>query len=133
ETPAIAILPFDLPQDDDNLRIFGDGLIDGITSALSRVRSLFVIARASTQKYRGTIQDLPQIGAELGVRYLLMGNLQAAGGRIRLRAQLAEASSGTMLWSDTWDGVLEDAFDLQDRMTERIVGAIAPSVRMAEI
>jgi adenylate cyclase len=131
--PAIAVLPFTSLGGDADLDVFGDGLVEGITAALSRVRSFFVISRSSTQKYRGQPIDAAVIGGELGVRYLLLGSLQRAGPRIRVRAELVETSVGAMLWSETHDGALEDAFDLQDRITERICGAIAPSVRMAEI
>jgi TolB-like protein/lipopolysaccharide biosynthesis regulator YciM len=133
EAPAIAVLPFSALGGDGSLDVFGDGLVDGVTGALSRVRSLFVISRASTQKYRDVAPDLAQIGNELGVRYLLLGNLQLAGQHVRVRSQLVEGASGAMLWSDTCDGALEDVFELQDRITERIVAAIAPSVRTAEI
>jgi len=131
--PAIAVLPFTSLGGEPGLDLFGDGLVEGVTAALSRVRSFFVIARASTQRYRNQPVDAPSIGAELGVRYLLLGSLQQAGPRIRVSAQLVETGASAMLWSERYDGALEDVFDLQDRITERIVGAIAPSVRMAEI
>ncbi len=131
--PAIAVLPFTSLGGNAGLDVFGDGLVEGITAALSRVRSFFVISRSSTQKYRGQSIDAVAIGGELGVRYLLLGSLQQAGTRIRVRAELVETGVGAMLWSETHDGALEDVFDLQDRITERIVGAIAPSVRQAEI
>jgi TolB-like protein/DNA-binding SARP family transcriptional activator len=133
EQPAIAVLPLSLIGSDPGLEVFADGLIEGVTGALSRLRSIFVISRPSTQKYRGLALDIPRIGADLGVRYLVLGSVQRDASRVRVRAQLVEAATGAMLWSDHHDGALEEAFDLQDRLTERIVGAIAPSVRMAEI
>lgn len=131
EQPAIAVLPFSAIGAE--LATFGDGLVDGITGALSRIRSIFVIARASTQKYRNHPLDMPRIAEELGVRYLVLGSLHRHGARIRTHAQLVEAATGAMLWSDHHDGSLADTFDLQDRITERIVGAIAPSVTIAEV
>ena len=128
--PAAAVLPFAGSADTET---FADGLVDGITDALSRIRSLFVIARSSMERYRHEPADTARIGRELGVRYLVQGSVQQIGERIRVRAVLIEAESNGMLWSDHHDGTLADAFDLQDRIVERIVGAIAPSVRMAEI
>lgn len=131
QQPAIAVLPF--AGIGAELETFGDGLVDGITGALSRIRSIFVISRASTQKYRNQPLDMPRIAAELGVRYLVLGSLLQDGERIRMHAQLVEAATGALLWSDHHDGSLAGTFDLQDRITERIVGAIAPSVTMAEV
>lgn len=130
--PAIAVLPFSTPGETGH-EFCGDGLVDGITGALSRVRPFFVISRASVEQYRNRPLDLARIGAELGVRYVVTGSMQSAGERIRLRVQLVETSSSGVIWSDHHDTALEDVFDVQDRITERIVGAIAPSVRMAEI
>jgi TolB-like protein len=132
EAPAIAVLPFASLGEGD-LDVFGDGLVDGITGDLARVRSFFVISRATAETYRGTRIDAVQVGRELRVRYLLTGNVQRAGQRIRVRVQLLESGAGALIWSDTFDGSAEDTFELQDRITERIAGAIAPSVRMAEI
>jgi TolB-like protein len=132
EEPAIAVLPFAV-SGDAGIEICGDGCVDGITGALSRVRSLFVISRASMEKYRNQPIDLPRIGSELGVRYIVMGSMQQSGERIRLRTQLVETASSGIIWSDHYDATHADIFDLQDRITERIVGAIAPSVRIAEI
>jgi TolB-like protein/DNA-binding SARP family transcriptional activator len=132
EAPAIAVLPF-ANCSDRAIDNFGDGLVDGITGALSRVRSFFVISRGSMEIYRHELPDLPRIGTELGVRYVVMGSMQHSGGKVRLRTQLVETATSGVLWSDQLDARLTDVFDLQDRITERVVGAIAPSVSMAEI
>ena len=132
DAPAIAVLPFAI-SGDAGIDVCGDGCVDGITGALSRVRSFFVISRASMEKYRNQPIDLSRIGTELGVRYVVMGSMQNSGERIRLRTQLIETATSGVIWSDHYDSALKDIFDLQDRIAERIVGAIAPSVRIAEI
>jgi adenylate cyclase len=100
---------------------------------LSRIRSLFVISRNSAFTYKGRPVDVRQVGRELGVRYVLEGSVRKAGSRVRITGQLAEAATGMHLWADRFDGTLDDVFDLQDRMTARVVAAIEPNVRAAEI
>ena len=131
--PAIAVLPFDSPSGDVEQRYFADGIVEEITAALSRVRSFLVIARSSTQIYRDRSVDTAGVGRELGVRYLLRGSVRSAGDRIRIAVQLIEARSGAAIWADRYEGQREDVFDLQDRITERTVGAIEPTIRTAEI
>jgi adenylate cyclase len=132
DAPAIAVLPF-ANGTEAAIDHIGEGLVDGITGALSRVRSFFVISRASMEIYRNRLPDLPRIGTELGVRYVVMGAIQHSGGRVRLRTQLVETATSGVMWSDQFDARLNDVFDLEDRITERIVGAIAPSVTAAEM
>jgi adenylate cyclase len=108
-------------------------MVEDIITALSRFKSLLVIARNSSFTYKGRAVDIKQVGRELGVRYVLEGSVRRAGGRVRITGQLIEAATGTHLWADKIDGALEDVFDLQDAVTARVVGAIEPSITQAEI
>ena len=92
-----------------------------------------MIARNTSFTYKGKAVDAKQIGHDLGVRYLLAGSVRKAGDRVRITAQLIDATTGSHIWSDRYDGGVEDIFDLQDRITENIVGAIQPSLLLAEI
>src|SRR5262245_26478668 len=131
--PSIAVLPFDNMTNDPQQDYFADGMVEEITTALSRFRSLFVIARNSSFTYKGRPVDVKQVGRELGVRYVLQGSVRKAGNRLRITGQLIDASTGTHLWADRVDGSLEDVFDLQDRVATSVVGAIAPRMEKAEI
>jgi len=108
-------------------------MVEDIITGLSRIKWLFVIARNSSFVYKGKSVDIKQVGRELGVRYVLEGSVRKGGNRVRIAGQLIEADTGTHIWADRYDGVLEDVFDLQDKITETIVGIIEPSVRRAEI
>jgi hypothetical protein len=108
-------------------------MVEDIITALSRIRSFFVIARNSSFTYKGGAVDIRQVGRELGVRYVLEGSVRKAGSRVRITGQLIEAQSGSHVWADRFDGGLEDIFDLQDQITQSVVGAIEPSLRRAEI
>src|SRR4029079_16860782 len=99
----------------------------------SRFKALFVIARNSSFTYKGRAVDVKQIGRELGVRYVLEGSVRKAANRLRITGQLIDTTTGAHLWADRFDGGLGDVFDLQDQVTERVVGAIAPAVEKAEI
>jgi adenylate cyclase len=133
DKPSIAVLPFQNMSGDPEQDYFTDGMVEDITTGLSRINWLFVIARNSSFAYKGKTVDIKQVGRELGVRYVLEGSVRKAGDRLRITGQLIEAGTGSHLWADRYDGVLDDVFDLQDRMTETIVGIIEPSVRRAEI
>jgi TolB-like protein len=133
DKPSIAVLPFQNISGDPEQEYFTDGMVEDIITGLSRIKWLFVIARNSSFVYKGRSIDIKQIGRELGVRYVLEGSVRKGGNRVRIAAQLIEAETGTHVWADKYDGVLEDVFDLQDRITETIVGIIEPSVRRAEI
>jgi TolB-like protein/Tfp pilus assembly protein PilF len=133
DRPAIAVLPFDSLSGDSEQQYFADGIVDEITAALSRVRSFFVIARSSTVRYRNSTIDAARIGHELGVRYLLRGSVRAAAGRVRISVQLVEAASGSCIWADRYEGRREEVFDFEDRITERTVGTVQPTIRWAEI
>ncbi|WP_262270476.1 adenylate/guanylate cyclase domain-containing protein [Microvirga yunnanensis] len=97
------------------------------------MRWIFVIARNSSFTYKGKAVDIRQVGRELGVRYVLEGSIRRAGNRVRITGQLIEAGTGRHVWADRFDGDLSDLFELQDRITESVVGAIEPSLRFAEI
>jgi TolB-like protein/Tfp pilus assembly protein PilF len=112
---------------------FADGIVEDIITALSRYHALFVIARNSSFTYKGKAVDIKQVGRELGVRYVLEGSVRKVVDRVRVTGQLIDASNGAHLWADRFDGSLKDIFDLQDDITLRVVGAIAPKLEHAEI
>ncbi len=132
EKPSIAVLPFENMSGDSAHDDFADGVAEEITTALSRFRSLFVIARTSSFTYKGCAVDIAQIARDLGVRYVVEGSFRKAGNRVRITAQLVEAASGNHLWADRFDGELGDIFDLQDKITERIVGVVEPEIAAHE-
>jgi adenylate cyclase len=133
EKPSIAVLPFQNMSGDPEQEYFADGMVEDIITALSRFKSLFVIARNSSFTYKGKAVDIKQVGRELGVRYVLEGSVRKAGSRVRITGQLIEAGTGRHLWADKFDGALEDVFGLQDQVTSSVVGLIAPEVEKAEI
>ena len=133
EKPSIAALPFQNMSGDAEQDYFVDGLVEDIITGLSRIKSLTVIARNSSFVYKGKAVDIRQVGRELGVRYVLEGSVRKGGNKLRITAQLIEAETGAHLWADRFEGALDDVFDLQDQMTERVVGVIEPSVRKSEI
>ena len=133
DKPSIAVLPFTNLSGDAEQEYFADGVVDDIITALSRVRAFFVIARNSSFTYKGKAVDIKQVGRELGVRYVLEGSIRRAGNRVRITGQLIATETGTHIWADRFEGGLEDIFDLQDRITESVVGAVEPSLRLAEI
>jgi adenylate cyclase len=131
--PSIAVLPFTNLSSDPEREYFADGMVDDIITALSRFKALFVIARNSSFTYKGRAVDVKQVGRELGVRYVLEGSVRKAANRVRITGQLVDTATGAHLWADRFDGGLGDVFDLQDRVTESVVGAIAPALEKAEI
>ncbi|MBI5910961.1 MAG: winged helix-turn-helix domain-containing protein [Betaproteobacteria bacterium] len=131
--PSIAVLSFKNMSGDPEQEYFADGIVDDIITALSRMRSLFVIARSSSFTYKGKAVDVKQVGRELGVRYVLEGGVRKSGDRVRITAQLIDATAGAHLWADRFDSALEDIFDLQDRVAASVVAAIAPKLEQAEI
>ena len=133
DKPSIAVLPFDNMSGDPEQEHFADGVVESITAALSRIRAFFVIARNSAFAYKGRPTNVREIGRELGVAYVLEGSVQRMGARVRITAQLIETAGGMHLWADKYDGSLDDIFDLQDRITENVAGALQPSIRLAEI
>jgi TolB-like protein/tetratricopeptide (TPR) repeat protein len=133
DKPSIAVLPFQNMSGDPEQDYFADGMVEDIITALSRFKALFVIARNSSFTYKGRAVDVKQVGRELGVRYVLEGSVRKAVNRVRITGQLVDAATGAHLWADRFDGGLDDIFDLQDQVTESVVGAIAPAVEKAEI
>ena len=133
DKPSIAVLPFQNMSGDPEQEFFADGVVEDIITALSRFRQLFVIARNSSFVYKGRAVDVKQVSQDLGVRYVLEGSVRKAANRIRITAQLIDASTGIHLWAERFDGGLEDIFDLQDQITARVVGEIAPKLEQAEI
>jgi TolB-like protein/class 3 adenylate cyclase/Tfp pilus assembly protein PilF len=133
DKPSIAVLPFQNMGGDPEQEYFADGIVEDIITALSRVKWFFVIARNSSFTYKGRAVDIRQVGRELGVRYVLEGSIRRSGNRVRITGQLIEAATGNHVWADKFEGSLEDVFELQDRITETVVGAIEPSLTIAEI
>src|SRR5215471_17618528 len=132
DKPSIAVLPFQNMSGDAEQEYFADGMVEEIITALSRIRWLFVIARNSSFTYKGKAVDVKQVGRELGVRYLLEGSVRKGGNRVRVTAQLIDASTGAHLWADRFDGSLEDVFDLQDNVATSVAGVIEPTLQAAE-
>jgi len=132
DKPSIAVLPFANLSGDPEQEYFAVGMVEEIITALSRIRWLFVIAGNSSFTYKGQPIDVKQVGRELGVRYVLEGSVRKAAGRVRITAQLIDATTGAHLWADHFDGSLEDVFDLQDRVASSVAGVIEPALRAAE-
>ena len=118
---------------DPEQEYFADGMVEDIITALSRFKSLFVIARNSSFTYKGKAVDIKQVGRELGVRYVLEGSVRRSGGKVRITGQLIDSQTGAHLWADRFDAALADVFKLQDQVTSNVVGAIAPKIDQAEI
>lgn len=133
EKPSIAVLPFSNLSGDPEQDYFADGMVDDIVTGLSRINWLFVMAKNSTHGYKGRAPDRKRVGRELGVRYLLEGSVRKAGRDVRVSAQMIDASTGATLWAERFDRSSDDIFALQDEIALSAVGAIAPSVRRAEI
>ena len=131
--PAIAVLPFDNMSGDPDQEYFSDGIAEDVITELSRFHALSVIARNSSFQYKSKSPNLRIVGEELNVDYVIEGSVRKAGGRVRVTAQLIETCSGSHLWADRFDRDLKDIFAVQDEITTRIVGAVAPGVVAAEI
>jgi TolB-like protein/class 3 adenylate cyclase len=132
DKPSLAVLPFQNMSGDPEQEYFTDGMVEEIITALSRIRWLFVIARNSSFTYKGQTVDVKQVGRELGVRYVLEGSVRKAGGRVRITGQLIDTETGAHLWADRFDGSIDDIFDLQDQVANRVAGVIEPALRAAE-
>jgi len=125
-TPSIAVLPFTNMSSDPEQDYFADGITEDITTALSRLRWLFVIARNSTFTYKGRAVDVRQVAVELAVRYILEGSVRTSGGRIRVTGQLVDAATGKHIWAERYDRELRDIFAVQDEITGNVVASIEP-------
>lgn len=133
ELPTIAVLPFDSMSGDPEDGYFADGMTEEIITALSRCSGMTVIARNSSFTFKGRAVDVRHVGRELGAGYVLEGSVRRGGETIRITAQLLDAASGAHLWADRFDGRSSDAFDVQDRIAESVVGVIEPRIRYAEL
>jgi adenylate cyclase len=133
DKPSIAVLPFQNMSGDPEQEYFTDGMVEDIITGLSRIKWLFVIARNSTFTYKDRAIDVKQIGRELGVRYVLEGSVRRVADRVRITGQLIDAVSGAHVWAERYDRKSDDIFALQDEITLSVVGAIEPSLRLAEI
>jgi TolB-like protein/class 3 adenylate cyclase/tetratricopeptide (TPR) repeat protein len=133
DRPSIAVLPFQNMSGDPDQDYFCDGVVEDIITGLSRIKWLFVIARNSSFIYKGRVIDVKQVGRELGVRYVLEGSLRKSADRVRVTAQLIDAATGGHVWAERYDRKYDDIFALQDEITLSVVGAIEPSLRLAEI
>jgi adenylate cyclase len=130
--PSIAVLPFDNMSDDPEQEYFSDGMTDELIGDLAKIKDILVISRNSAFTYKGKTVKAQQIAKELNVRYILEGSVQKSGDRVRIRAQLIDGETDHHLWAESYDGVLKDIFDLQDKITERIVSALAITLSSSE-
>jgi adenylate cyclase len=133
DTPSLAVLPFQNMTGDAEQDYLVDGIVEEITTAISRLPWMFVIARNSSFTYKGRAVDVRQVARELGVRYVLEGSIRKAGNRVRISGQLIDATSGTHIWAGRFDGALDDIFELQDQIAGNVFGAIEPKLYRSEI
>ena len=133
DKPSIAVLPFDNMSGDPEQEYFSDGIAEDIITALSRFNWFFVIARNSSFSYKGSSPDVRQVVKELGVQYVLEGSVRKSGNRVRISAQLIDATTGRHIWAESFDRELDDIFAVQDEITEAIIGAAAPAFVSAEV
>lgn len=131
--PSIAVLPFSTAADDPSEDYFAEGMVEDIVNGLARINRLLVIARASTVAYKGKAFDVAEVGRRFGVRYVLLGSVRRAENRLRVSAQLIDADTGVHIWSERYDRGSDDIFSTQDEIAIAVLGAIAPSLRRAEI
>jgi adenylate cyclase len=133
DKPSLAVLPFHNMTGDAEQDYFVDGIVEEITTAISRLPWLFVIARNSSFTYKGRAVDVKQVARELGVRYVLQGSVRKAGNRVRITGQLIDAATGAHIWAERFDGALDDIFELQDQVASSVAGAVEPKLRQSEI
>ena len=133
DKPSIAVLPFANMSGDPEQEYFADGMVEEITTALSRFKSLFVIARNSSFTFKGKAIEIKEVGRRLGVRYVLQGAVRKASGKVRITGQLIEAATGAHIWADKFERDMTDIFVLQDEVTLAVVSAIQPKLFQAQI
>ena len=133
DKPSLAVLPFQNMTGDTEQDYFVDGVVEEITTAISRVPWLFVIARNSSFTYKGRAVEVKQVAQELGVRYVFEGSVRKAANRVRITGQLIDTTTGAHIWADRFDGALDDIFELQDQVASSVAGAIEPKLRQSEI
>jgi TolB-like protein len=125
DKPSIAVLPFENLSGDPKQERLAGGITEDVITDLSRFRELFVIARNSTEAYKGRPVDIRQVARELGVQYVLEGSLQINGGRVRVTAQLIDGTTGNHVWAERYDRPLEEVFAIQDEVTQTIAASVA--------
>jgi TolB-like protein/class 3 adenylate cyclase len=133
DKPSLAVLPFQNMSGDVEQEYFADGIVEELTTALSRFGNFSVVSRSSAFVYKNRVVDVRQTAKELGVRYLLEGGVRRQDKRVRVTAKLLDAAAGSHLWADKFEGNVDDIFDFQDKITETVVGLIEPKIRLAEI
>ena len=133
DKPSIAVLPFQNMSGDPDQEYFADGMVEEIITALSRFKSLFVIARNSSFTFKGRAVDIKEVGRRLGVRYVLEGSVRKASGKVRIAGQLIDAQTGVHIWADRFERDLIDVFVLQDEVAASVVSAIQPKLLQTEI
>ncbi len=133
DRPSIAVLPFENLSNEPDQDYFVDGLTEDITTALSRYHWFFVMARNSSFSFKGTTIDIRQVAEALNVQYVTEGSVRKSADRVRVNVQLIEAVSGRQLWADRFDERLEDVFQLQDNVAQRIAATVARTVEKSEI
>ena len=131
--PAIAVLPFDNLSGDPEQEYFADGIAEDLITRLSAWRDFPVIARNSSFIYKGKATDIKQVSRELGVLYVVEGSVRKVGDRVRISAQLIDATTGAHVWAERYDRELQDIFSLQDEITEAIVGSMRPELHRTEV
>jgi TolB-like protein/class 3 adenylate cyclase len=132
DKPSIAVLPFDNLSDDPRQEYFADGMTDELITDLSKISGLLVISRNSSSTYKGKTVNVRQVAQELNVRYVLEGSIQRAGNRVRIRAQLIDGTTDHHMWAESYDGVMENIFDLQDEITQKIAAVLAVKLTATE-
>lgn len=133
DKPSIAVLPFENMSGDPEQDYFADGMVEEIITALSRFKSLFVIARHSSFTFKGNAVDIKEVRRRLGVRYVLEGSVRKASGKVRINCQLIDTVSGAHLWADRFERDLTDIFALQDEVTLAVVSAVQPKMLQTEV
>jgi adenylate cyclase len=133
DKPSIVVLPFVNLSNDPEQDYFADGIVDSITTALSRIKTFFVIARTSAFIFKDQAVTFAKVRDVLGVRYFMEGSVHKVGNQVRINVQLIETTKGAHVWADKYDGALSDIFDLQDKIIEQVAGALHPNIRQAEI
>ena len=132
DKPSIAVLPFTNMSDDPKQEYFADGITEDLITDLSKISGLFVIARNSSFTYKGKMVKVKNVARDLGVRYVLEGSVRRAGNELRINAQLIDATTGGHLWAERYDGLNTNVFDLQDKVTRKIVTALAVNLTVDE-
>jgi adenylate cyclase len=133
DRPSIAVLPFENMSGDPEQEYFADGMVEEITTALSRFKWLFVVARNSSFTFKGRAVDIKEVGRRLGVRYVLEGSVRKASGKVRIAVQLIDAITDAHIWADRFERDLTDIFALQDEVTVAVVSVIQPKLLQTEI